>query len=55
MAVSFESKLTMDCKNVICKMQFKFFYIFALVFPSNKLFPRLKEIFERNDIMIIVR
>ena len=36
-------------------MQFKLFHIFALVFPSDKLFPSLKEIFERNDMMIIVR
>ena len=52
MAISFETKFPMDCQNVIGEMQFKLFYIFTLVLPSDKLFPRLKEIFERNDIIV---
>jgi hypothetical protein len=55
MTIGFGSELPMDCKNVICEMKLKLFHIFALVLPSDKLFPRFKEIFERNDMMIIVR
>ncbi len=54
-AIGFKSQFLMDCKKVICEMKLKLFNIFALVFPPDKLFPRLKEIFERNDMMIIVR
>ena len=52
MAISFETKFPMDCQNVIGEMQFKLFYIFTLVLPSDKLFPGLEEIFERNDIIV---
>ncbi len=55
MTIGFESKFSMDRKNVICEMQFKLFHIFTLALPSDKLCPGLKEIFERNDMMIIVR
>ena len=54
-AIGFGSEFPMDCKKVICEMKFKLFHVFAFVFPSDKLFPRLKEIFGRNDMMIIVR
>lgn len=36
-------------------MKLELFHIFALVFSLDKLFPRLKEIFRRNDIIVCNR
>src|SRR3989344_4798284 len=54
MSVCFIFEIIVERENIEHQISFKFLYIFSFPFIPNKLFPRLEDIFERNDKIICI-
>ena len=54
MSICFSDKIAMKRKNVRHKISLELLHILARLLSAREFFPRFKQIFERNDMIVIV-
>lgn len=54
MNVRFVFQLEMKCENIIRKSILEILHVFFAALPFQELFPRLEQVFDRNDMVVHV-